>query len=77
MKTPLDYPIAAARGFHYCQLLSPAAAMEWIYIDGLREQASLSGRLFVYGPFAGLDKAGIYFGRSLLRQARLSVVLPR
>lgn len=57
MKTPLNYPIAAARGFHYCQLLSPAAAMEWIYLDGLRAKASLSGRLFVYGPFGGLDKA--------------------
>lgn len=77
MKTPLDYPIAAARGFHYCQLLSPAAAMEWIYIDGLREQASLSGRLFLYGPFAGLDKAGLYFGRSLLRQTRLSALTRR
>ena len=23
-------------GFHYCKLLSPARAMEWIYVDGLR-----------------------------------------
>jgi hypothetical protein len=77
MKTPLDYPIAAARGFHYCQLLSPAAAMEWIYIDGLRQQASLSGRLFVYGPFAGFDKAAAYFGRSLARQTRTASLLRR
>jgi hypothetical protein len=77
MKTPLDYPIAAARGFHYAQLLSPAAAMEWILIDGLRQQASLSGRLFVYGPFAGFDKAGAYFGRSLLRQSRTAGLLRR
>lgn len=34
MKSLLDSLIAAARGFHYCQLLSPTAAMEWIYIDG-------------------------------------------
>jgi hypothetical protein len=77
MKTPLDYPIAAARGFHYCQLLSPAAAMEWIYIDGLRQQGSLSGRLFIYGPFAGFDKAAAYFGRSLARQTRTASLLRR
>jgi hypothetical protein len=77
MKTPLDYPIAAARGFHYCQLLSPAAAMEWIYIDGLRQKVSLSGRLVLYGPFAGLDKALAYFGRSLARQTRTAGLLRR
>ncbi|MBU6354242.1 MAG: alpha/beta hydrolase [Cyanobacteria bacterium REEB498] len=77
MKTPLDYPIAAARGFHYCQLLSPAAAMEWICIDGLRQRASCSGRLFVYGPIGGLDKATAYFGRSLVRQTRTAGLLRR
>lgn len=77
MKTPLDYPIRAASGFHYGQLLSPAAAMEWICIDGLRLRASLSGRLFVYGPFAGLDKAAAYFGRSLTRQTRTAGLLRR
>ena len=23
-------------GYHYCKILSPARAMEWIYIDGLK-----------------------------------------
>ena len=34
--TSVDYVIKAAAGFHYCKLLSPARAMEYIYIDGLR-----------------------------------------
>ena len=37
MKTPLDFPIEKARGFHYCKLLSPARALEWIYTDSLRK----------------------------------------
>ena len=28
-------------GVHYCKLLSPAHAMEWMYIDGLRFNMSL------------------------------------
>ena len=36
MRTPVDYFIKAAAGFHYCKLLSPARATEWIYVDGLR-----------------------------------------
>jgi len=31
MKTPDDYTVKAASGFHYCKVLSPARAMEWIY----------------------------------------------
>jgi len=36
MRTPTDYFISAAAGFHYCKLLSPFKAMEWIYIDSLK-----------------------------------------
>merc|ERR1711871_224733 len=28
-------------GYHYCKLLSPARAMEWIYVDGLRQFGGL------------------------------------
>lgn len=75
MKTPISYFIPSARGFHYCQLLSPAAVMEWIYIDGLRPKASLSGETFVYGPLAGLDKVIKFFLRGALRQTRAKGLL--
>eukprot|EP00943_MAST-04B_sp_MAST-4B-sp1_P005999 g5999.t1 len=41
MHTDVDYKIKAAAGFHYCKLLSPARAMEWLYIDGLRAKGGL------------------------------------
>ena len=46
MHTPFDYKIKAAAGFHYCKLLSPARALEWIYIDGLRAKGELVIILF-------------------------------
>lgn len=36
MRTPTDYFIGAASGFHYCKILSPFRAMEWIHVDGLK-----------------------------------------
>ncbi|NER78247.1 MAG: hypothetical protein F6K42_01465 [Leptolyngbya sp. SIO1D8] len=77
MKTPINYPIASARGFHYCQLLSPAAAMEWIYVDGLRLKASISGNTVVYGPLGGIVKALRFVLRGLLRQTRTKGLLKR
>ena len=41
MHTDVNYKIKAAAGFHYCKLLSPARAMEWLYIDGLRAKGGL------------------------------------
>lgn len=35
MRTPVDYPVESARGFHYCKVLSPYRAMEHMYIDSL------------------------------------------
>ena len=37
LPTPVPYFIKLAEGFHYCLALSPLRAMEWIYVDGLRE----------------------------------------
>jgi len=41
MRTPTTYPIHAASGFHYCKLLSPFRAIEWIYIDSLYDHDGL------------------------------------
>lgn len=35
MRTPTDYFISAAAGFHYCKVLSPYKAMEWMMVDSL------------------------------------------
>ena len=35
MRTPTDYFVKSAAGFHYCKVLSPFKAMEWMYLDGL------------------------------------------
>ena len=42
MRTPKDYSIKAAAGMHYCKLLSPARAMEWMYVDSLREHYGIN-----------------------------------
>ena len=42
MRTPTDYLVSAASGFHYCKLLSPARAIEWIYLDGLKRKLGLN-----------------------------------
>jgi len=41
MRTPTDYPIGAAAGFHYCKLLSPFRALEWIYHDSQLDHNSI------------------------------------
>lgn len=43
LKTDVKYKIGIFAGMHYCKLLSPARAVEWIYVDGLRAGYSLSG----------------------------------
>ena len=42
LRTPTDFYVKAAAGMHYCKLLSPARAIEWIYVDGLRAHYSIN-----------------------------------
>ncbi|XP_050408424.1 uncharacterized protein LOC126823559 [Patella vulgata] len=44
--TKVDAFPAAFAGMHYCKLLSPYRAMEWIYVDSLRHKAQKSGWIF-------------------------------
>lgn len=37
MRTPTDYFIGSAAGFHYCKVLSPFKVLEWMYVDSLLE----------------------------------------
>lgn len=42
LRTPVNYWLQMAAGYHYCKLLSPARSIEWMYVDGLRKHDSLS-----------------------------------
>ena len=37
MRTPVDYLIKSAAGFHYCKILSPDYIAEWVYGRGLKK----------------------------------------
>ena len=37
MRTPVDYFIKSAAGFHYCKILSPGYVAEWVYSLGLKK----------------------------------------
>ena len=41
LKTDVKYLVPIFAGIHYCKLLSPARAIEWIYVDGLRTHLSI------------------------------------
>lgn len=41
MRTPTDYFIQSAAGFHYCKVLSPFKVLEHMYVDGLFAHDSL------------------------------------
>jgi hypothetical protein len=42
MRTPSVFVVPAAAGMHYCKLLSPSRALEWIYVDSLRLHGSIN-----------------------------------
>lgn len=55
MRTPTSYPIQAAAGFHYCKLLSPFRAIEWIYIDSLYDHDGLKPETRWYEELQGQE----------------------
>jgi len=42
MRTPTNYKIKAAAGFHYCKVLSPFRVIEWIYVDSLKRRDGIN-----------------------------------
>ena len=38
MRTPTNYFIKAAAGFHYCKVLSPFKSLEWMLTDALYDR---------------------------------------
>ena len=42
MRTPTDYFVQSAAGFHYCKVLSPFHALEWMMVDGLFDHNGLA-----------------------------------
>lgn len=47
LRTPKDYYIKISAGFHFCKILSPARVMEWIYVDGLRENYGIKNQTII------------------------------
>lgn len=44
MRTPTDYYISAAAGFHYCKVLSPFKALEFMMCDSLHAKDGLNSK---------------------------------
>lgn len=44
MRTSTSYPVKASRGFHYCKVLSPFKAIEWMMLDGLYENDGIKNQ---------------------------------
>jgi hypothetical protein len=48
--------LSTVAGFHYCKVLSPARAIEWMYVDGLRAKYSLKAMNATAGPDNSLQQ---------------------
>ena len=56
LKTDVTYPIGIFAGMHFCKLLTPARAMEWIYVDSLRPYYTLERQVHELAQPAAVDK---------------------
>lgn len=48
MRTPMDYFVQAAAGFHYCKVLSPFHALEWMMVDGLKDHNGINSKTSLF-----------------------------
>lgn len=60
MRTPTDYFIQASSGFHYCKVLSPFKAMEWMMTDALFDKNGIKNDN-VADYFLGDEEEANYF----------------
>merc|ERR1719163_2039167 len=59
MRTPNTYIVPAARGFHYCKVLSPFRVVEWIYTDSLFDHDGINNESEETDHFKDFAEQGI------------------
>jgi len=53
--TDVNFKVQKFAGAHYCKLLSPLRALEWIYIDGLKDHMGIKDKVMFSNNLEDLD----------------------